>query len=108
MLESAESRHTENPESFWIPPRGDRDAIAVGQLAQLLFQISIPDDPDGEFNVERMWVEVTARVHDVYIGTLRNQPASMDTEGVLDFGDEVRFRPEHVIDIRDEASDANK
>ncbi|MGH8243647.1 MAG: DUF2314 domain-containing protein, partial [Steroidobacteraceae bacterium] len=55
-LESAEARHAEQPNTFWIPPRADRDAIAVGKLAQLLFQIAIPADPEGEFNVERMWV----------------------------------------------------
>jgi hypothetical protein len=64
----------------------------------VLFQIAIPDDPDGEFNVERMWVEVKGRIDELYIGSLRNVPASADMEGVLDLGDEVLFRAEHVID----------
>ncbi len=100
MLESAELRHAESPDTFWIPPRQDRESIAVGQLAQLLFKIAIPNDPDGEFNVERMWVEVKRRVDEVYIGMLRNRPASVESDDTLELGAEILFRPEHVIDIR--------
>jgi hypothetical protein len=102
-LESAEARHADNPTTFWIPPREDRDGLQIGQFAQLLFQIGIPDDPDGEFNVERMWVEVTGRIGDLYLGLLRNQPASIGSEEVLDHGASVAFRSEHIIDIRSES-----
>jgi hypothetical protein len=101
-LESAESRHAENPDKFWIPDRAQRDALLVGQLVQLLFQIQGEDD-DGrpEVNVERMWVEIDGRVGDLYVGTLRNQPATIEVGQGLEFKSRVAFRADHVIDIRD-------
>jgi hypothetical protein len=101
-LESAESRHAESPDSFWIPDRASREALVVGQLAQLLFQIQGEDDEGHpELNVERMWVEIDGRIGDLYVGTLRNQPATIEAGQCLDFKSRVAFRAEHVIDIRD-------
>jgi hypothetical protein len=102
-LESAEARHAATPDSFWIPPRLDRDSLKRGSLAQLLFQIAIPEDPDGEYNVERMWVEVRGRAGDMYTGVLRNQPASVAEGEILDHGATVCFLAEHVIDISEES-----
>jgi hypothetical protein len=101
-LESAEARHAESPETFWIPDRAQRDSLRMGQLVQLLFKIQcVDDDGNLEVNVERMWVEVDGRVEDLYLGTLRNQPASIDVGQGLDFKSRIAFLAEHVIDIRD-------
>ena len=43
---------------------------------------------------ERMWVEVSGRDGDAYLGVLTNVPSAITTIGR---GDEVRFGPEHVI-----------
>jgi hypothetical protein len=101
-LESGEARQSENPEKFWIPERALRDSLRVGQLVQLLFQIQGQDDDgNAEVNVERMWVEVDGRIGGLYVGTLRNQPATIEAGQGLDFKSRVAFRSEHIIDIRD-------
>ena len=101
-LESAEARHAASPETFWIPDRQVRDSLKAGQLVQLLFQISgTGDDGEREINVERMWVEVEGRIGDLYVGCLRNQPATIDAGQGLDFKMKLAFRPEHIIDVRD-------
>jgi len=101
-LESAEARHAQNPDTFWIPDRALRDSLRVGQLVQLLFQIQAQDDDgNADVNVERMWVEIDGRVESLYVGSLRNQPASIEAGQGLDFKSRIAFRAEHVIDIRD-------
>jgi len=101
-LESAEVRHAASPDTFRIPDRALRDSLRVGQLVQLLFQIqALDDDGNREVNVERMWVEIDGRVDSLYVGSLRNQPASIEAGQGLDFKSKVAFRAEHVIDIRD-------
>jgi len=101
-LESAEERHAGSPNTFWIPDRSVRESLVAGQLVQLLFQIQGEDD-DGrpEVNVERMWVEIDGRRGELYLGTLRNQPATIEAGQGLEFRSRVAFLAEHVIDIRD-------
>jgi hypothetical protein len=107
-LESGEARHAEAPSSFWIPSRVEREAVQPGQAVKLLFAI------EGEFEdgsigvqVERMWVFVTERVADGFIGILDNRPDSTEPSpnAYLDIGVEVPFRPEHIIDIADPPQD---
>jgi hypothetical protein len=102
QLESAERRHAESPETFWIPDRKARESLRVGQLVQLLFQIAgTGDNGEVELSVERMWVEVEGKLGDLYVGCLRNQPATIDAGQGLDFKMKLAFLAEHVIDIRD-------
>ena len=103
-LESAEDRHAESPESFWIPARADREQLQPGQAAKLLFCIEAEKvDGSVEVTVERMWVFITERLDDLYVGMLDNQPASIDPadDVYLVRGAEIPFGPEHVIDIDD-------
>jgi hypothetical protein len=101
-LESAEGRHAEAPESFWIPSRPEREQLQPGQAAKLLFRIE-SGKPDGpvELGVERMWVYITERVDGMYLGMLDNQPGSIEAadDVYLVRGAEIPFGPEHVIDI---------
>jgi len=103
-LRSAEESHRRHPERFWIPPLEARQNLRRGQAAKLIFDIQTEDE-HGNTTVggERMWVIVTERVGDFYIGLLDNQPASVepDENVYLCFGAEVPFLPEHVIDIND-------
>ncbi len=102
-LESAEARHAASPDTFWIPNRQVRESLRVGQLVQLLFQIAgTGDDGEREVNVERMWVEVEGRIGDLYVGCLRNQPATVDPGQGLDFKMKLAFLAKHVIDVRDD------
>lgn len=102
QLRSGEELHRQQPDTFWIPPLADRQSLQRGQAARLIFDIE-GEEEDGSVGVqgERMWVIVSERVGDTYIGILDSQPASLDpADGVyLRFGAEVPFRAENVIDI---------
>jgi hypothetical protein len=90
----AEERHREAPRSFFIPSREERESLEPGGLAQLLFEVVQP--ARGEPSAERMWVEVRARDRSGYVGVLTNVPATITT---IASGDQVHFRPEHVIKV---------
>ena len=98
-LESGEERHAQAPETFWIPPRGQRDNLRPGQAAKLLFQIDGKAiDGDGDFGVERMWVVVLGRVGAYYRAVLDSQPSTIGA-GYLDEGTELLFEAKHVVAI---------
>ena len=91
-LEDAEARHREYPDSFWIPPREQRESLVKDDLVKLLFVIS-----DGvNSQTERMWVLVERVEGNQYAGILDNDPYSTDQ---LKAGEPVTFGPQHVIDI---------
>jgi hypothetical protein len=108
QLRCGEASHRAHPETFWIPPREERDHLRRGQSARLIFDIE-GEDEDGQLQVqgERMWVTVAERVDDVYIGILENEPACFEpAQNVyLCRGAEVPFLAEHVIDITDASAD---
>jgi hypothetical protein len=70
-LLSAEERHAQNPEGFWIPDKRDRDSLQPGDTAKVIFKTYTGDSIGGE----RIWIEVTGRVGDKYIGKLGNTPS---------------------------------
>jgi len=99
QLDSGEQRHLEAPETFYLPPRSEREALEQGDIAKLMFDIVI----DGDVNnvaLERMWVQVVDCEDGVYSGHLDNNPFCSDEgEIALALGDTVYFGPEHVIMI---------
>jgi hypothetical protein len=106
-LRSAEESHRRNPESFWIPPLDVRQNLRRGQAARLIFDIELDEDGKVVVQGERMWVVVSEKVGDTYIGILDNKPASFERGDsvYLCFGAEVPFRAEHVIDTADPPQD---
>src|SRR6185369_16248266 len=78
QLASGEKAHEEQPETFWIPPLEERQNLARGQAARLIFEIEANTE-DGGITVtrERMWVIVSERCGTFYVGILDNQPASL-------------------------------
>ena len=93
-LESAEARHAANPDTFWIPPRAQREGLQPGDGAKLLFQIS----SQGGSGIERMWVIVRRRLDGFYVGVLDSTPLAVDSRS-LPRGSTVVFAPEHIADI---------
>jgi hypothetical protein len=67
---------------------GPAPAFDLGDHVKLMFT----NHRDGE----GMWVSVTAIDGIRITGTLANTPICIDS---LDFGDEVRFGPEHIIGV---------
>lgn len=104
-LESAEARAAEYPDSFEIPDRDEREALEVGEHAKLLMRF-ILDDPEEPEAGERIWVVVSERTDDGYLGLLANCPACLEENDELWLGSEISFHAEHIIDIM-ESSDAS-
>lgn len=82
----------EDPKVHWspftipIPHRRIREAMSVGNFAQLVFV-------SGEVT-QRLWVSILERLGARYRGQLVNKPDDR-IEG-LRFGEIVEFGPEHV------------
>jgi hypothetical protein len=97
-LEDGEARHAEAPATFQIPPIGERERLAPGDLAKLIFRIALDGQEEPAF--ERMWVLVRERAGGAYLGLLDNDPAAIAENDALWSGVELPFAPRHVIDIR--------
>lgn len=103
-LRSADAAHAQNPTTFWIPSLEHRKALQPGQAVKLLFDIRVPGDDDGmEPSGERMWIVVSNRIGNRYIGRLVTQPASLEDheDHYLQVGAVIPFGVEHVTDIDD-------
>ncbi|MDJ0839651.1 MAG: hypothetical protein QNK37_24245 [Acidobacteriota bacterium] len=110
-LRSGEAIHVENPDTFFIPSVRERYSLEPGQFVKLIFDIETVDE-DGEAMVqgERMWVLVTGKCDDFYIGMLDNDPVSVDPHGdqYLIHGAEIPFLPGHVINIEEPPDDVER
>ncbi|AJD41666.1 DUF2314 domain-containing protein [Rhizobium sp. SEMIA 4085] len=102
-LDDGEEYHRAAPDTFWIPDREAREALQPGDLAKLIFRISV-DDPEAPVAVERMWVLVRERIPGGYFGILDNDPEAIDDNEEFWSGIELPFAARHVINIdgRDE------
>lgn len=103
-LEDGEAYHAEAPDTFWIPEQHRREGLVAGDLAKLIFRISV-DNADESVAVERMWVLVRERTADGYLGVLDNEPNAIAENDELWLGTELPFSAKHVINI--EERDAN-
>jgi uncharacterized protein YegJ (DUF2314 family) len=103
-LEDGEAYHAEAPDTFWIPERLRRARLQSGDLAKLIFRISV-DNVNENVAVERMWVLVRERAADGYLGVLDNEPDAIAENDEFWLGTELPFAAKHVINI--EERDAN-
>jgi hypothetical protein len=96
-LDSGVERNRQHPESFEIPDDESRLCVEPGDRVKLVF--GMKHGPG-----ERMWVDVLRVGKKKLVGTLRNDPLFMPR---LTYGDRVKFRHEHIVDIRwsDEITD---
>lgn len=84
--------------TFWLPDQAQRQSLQPGDLAKLIFRISVESDDEPEA-VERMWVLVRERIGNRYLGVLDNNPSSISQNGEFWSGIELPFEARHVIDI---------
>jgi uncharacterized protein YegJ (DUF2314 family) len=98
-LENGEELNQESPETFWIPTLVERENLLPGELVKLIFRISHGEEQD----VERMWVIIKERKANGYIGVLDNDPYCTIE---LRSGEQVEFRPEHIIQIYEDTPQA--
>ncbi len=90
-LENAEILNAENPNTFYIPSKVERESLKVGDLVKLIFVFD-----DEESMPERMWVEILSKEGEKYKGRLDNDPY---TTKVIKYSDEVFFGSENIIQI---------
>ncbi|WP_165356582.1 DUF2185 domain-containing protein [Sphingosinicella sp. BN140058] len=83
------------PYTFFLPAPEQYAAIGPGDQVKLMFEHA-PEAQD--YQVERMWVTVTAADGLVLHGTLDNMP--YEPNAILKFGDPIVFDRHHVIAIR--------
>lgn len=99
-LEDGEAYHAEAPETFWLPERHRRECLQPGDLAKLIFRISV-DNADENVAVERMWVLVRERTSGGYFGILDNEPDAIAENDEFWLGTELPFSAKHVINIQE-------
>lgn len=92
VLADGEQSHAEHPDTFWVPPREQRETLVVGQIVKLMFEIT---HVGGEMT-ERMWVIVKEKTRAGYTGVLDNDPTCTSE---MKSGLQVNFQPRHVIQI---------
>ena len=93
--------HEENPDTFEIPTKSERESIGRGKAAKLIFDIETQDE-DGTIRVsgERMWVIVLSTKNGHYLGILDNEPSCIEPgTGGLEPGSKLWFKPEHVVGL---------
>lgn len=97
MIDDGEVAHGQNPETYWIPPRADRESLQTGDLVKIRFYIRVKGQDGATVDHgERMWVQIKGRAEDWYRGELDNDPRCTDT---IRAGLEVWFQSRHIIAI---------
>ncbi len=91
-IESGLALHGEHPDTFWVPNAEEKADLRPGDLVKLMWVINRPRKswPGGE----RMWVKITHRDGDNFVGTLDNWPVYV----YLRPDETVRFHAEAIID----------
>lgn len=88
-LGSGVESNRQHPDTFEIPTEDQKADVLPGDLVKLMFVMK-------DWG-ERMWVEVDKVDGDRFAGQLSNQPIGIPR---LYADDRVRFRSEHIIDIK--------
>jgi len=103
-LVSGVAMNEQHPATFSIPDVGQRSKVIPTDFVKLGFEVA-EDEPDSEDGVttfnERMWVQVKGSYGPYLWGTLSNEPSFEGADIGLEFGSEVVFLPEHILDIVD-------
>ncbi len=98
MLVDGEQRARDNPDTFELPSRAEREQLAPGAFAKLIF---VTPEIAQQNMGERMWVRVTKRsgkgASTKYRGELDNTPGLISG---LHVGSVIDFEPKHVVDIQ--------
>lgn len=90
-LESGVKMSEENPTTFHIPSKEQKNMLKKQDIVKLVF---IEDDT--EHHSERMWVTITDRDGDNFVGELNNEPFELKS---IKYGDRVEFHADNIINI---------
>jgi hypothetical protein len=104
MTEDPRMRHDRNPNTFWLPHDGLREAIGPGSQVRLLLWFIDEAGPGQPVpQCEQMWVLVETRNGDVICGRLTSPPLS--ARAPLEIGEMIEFRASDAIDVLDPEED---
>ena len=92
-LENAQKLADEFIYTFYKPSKEVVSLLNVGNQAKLIFSFE-SDDPEDP-SAERMWVEITERIENKFIGYLDNDPAYIKD---LNYKDIIEFSEIHIVD----------
>lgn len=93
QLVDAQKMNREHPDTFHIPTEEEINMLTVGSFVKLGFEVN-----DDDATSERMWVEVTARENDDFIGELNNDPATIRG---LKYKDVITFKALNIMSVED-------
>ena len=94
-IESGLGLHIQHPETFWVPDRQVKEHLRPGDTVKLMWAVK-------RSHGERMWVTITERKGDRFVGTLDNYAIS----AYLEPGESVQFHVDDIIDyVLDEEMD---
>lgn len=87
-----------------IPYATDQKTLKRGEGVLLIFQIQpTPDEmaPGMQGRIQRMWVAVSERCGEYYVGILNTHPSGSyaNRDFYLSPGAEIPFLPQHIVDI---------
>ncbi|MDM8152139.1 DUF2314 domain-containing protein [Priestia megaterium] len=102
QLDNVYQRNKESPYTFYKPSKAVTDKLKAGDLVKLVF---FSDSDTAGYKGERMWVEITDRNKENFVGKLDNEPYHLKG---LKLGQILHFSTEHICDTEYEDDDAAK
>jgi hypothetical protein len=104
QLISGVAMNERHPNTFSIPTTEQRAKVIPSDFVKLGFEVA-EEDLESDAGVstfnERMWVQVKGAYGPYLWGTLSNTPSFDRADIGLEFGAEIVFLPEHILDIVD-------
>jgi len=92
-LENAQKLADEFIYTFYKPSEEVVSLLNAGNQAKLIFSFE-SDDPEDP-SAERMWVEITEKIGNKFVGYLDNDPAHIKD---LKYKDVIEFNEIHIVD----------
>ena len=87
-------RNRARPDTFHVPSDETKARLQPGDFVKLGFDAMPP--PEQSLRGERMWVIITERNGDSFVGELNNVPFVLTD---LQLGERVEFEARHILDI---------
>lgn len=92
-LVNAREMNQAHPDTFPIPSARELNSLKAGSIVKLGFDVIESEDAPSS---ERMWVIVTTRSGNKFVGKLDNDPVVVRG---LKYGDAIHFAADHILDI---------
>ncbi|MQR85093.1 DUF2185 domain-containing protein [Bacillus megaterium] len=102
QLDNVYERNKESPYTFYKPSKAVTDKLKAGDLVKLVF---FSDSDTAGYKGERMWVEITDRNKENFVGKLDNEPYHLKG---LKLGQILHFGTEHICDTEYEDDEVAK